>query len=955
MQPETRQRIWDGLLFILSAGYLVFELAFNSRIVDGASGSFNSIQLEAMELQGRILSGLGMTLLCLRQIKPEIFSSFVKRAVLISIFAFSFMFFGQKLLVDSLVNNSSEVTRVDAMHIALLKKGILNGSVQIADLDIPDEALDTPATNSLLAIMGIMIFNSNEFINSLKESSDMIIDELSIRDAQKTLPNAYTNYQQYQRSTLSAWDDYVNAVNRYNLEFAKIEAESRTKADAVYIEAATEFNTNQISLSKNERIRKSLEVKRAVSDYFEAKARVDTKCNGGRLTDESCHIKIEQVYRDTVLSNAGRYIAPDYWCNDPIEKRLTETIRGRPRTVTRTVQDCQSMDRKYIEKKLVALYQGGSSSFVDNPVVNSKVREQLTSEGIILDEAWTLNDKPGLIKSISQAARTLIKKEYENRILNTIGEIMPLTLSNAQFVALPMVQQPLKDSLQWVRPGDISMSLGPDAFLKDIHKLKYVEFYNDQKNQLAMNAADFGEGEIMEGEGKSYYRSIVVPPLAMAFSLIFGLLNLFSFLTTIVQWPLKSQFKAKLVAGSFIVAVFGVYPILASSPAVESKTFNFFSLELNKTTFNGGGEIAAWVINTQPIIYPLGHLLANISGQHYVEEYLIEHIEAGATLSKPIPQRTQYDLSSKTMQPQTQNSTVQELLAMETSLSPQEQTKTQNHSSKLVSEKASLAFIRQDESDGKHYQFSRELASSYLHSDTQIMFDISPIELPEKEKWVPYDKPYYGDDICINGRRLNDTLRNITETQWRVGYHGSCSIKSAERTHLPTLDSYLRNVARERKNLTVIVGLQEDITGEVYCHRYKSLANKVTDILGTNKLVFATSSISVLGCLGELPAGYDISFEFPKHSDSADTLFSDDHRYFTRAEYKRIRKLEAGIKPTLRSLNIKNLKLLLDNHPYLDWLIIDKPLITENVKNTLHGRNKTLLEMSGKRIQGVVR
>lgn len=83
MPSISNQKIWTITLVVLGFLYLIFELAFNSRIVDGSSGIFDAVQLEAMELQGRILSGIGISLLLFRFANPDVLSKFFKQVFLI--------------------------------------------------------------------------------------------------------------------------------------------------------------------------------------------------------------------------------------------------------------------------------------------------------------------------------------------------------------------------------------------------------------------------------------------------------------------------------------------------------------------------------------------------------------------------------------------------------------------------------------------------------------------------------------------------------------------------------------------------------------------------------------------------------------------------------------------------------------------------------------------------------
>ena len=97
----NKTALWSGFLFLMSGLYLVYELVFNSRIVDGSTGDFSASQMEALELQGRFLSGVGLSLLCLRFVSLNNLKRFLITSAITTTIAFSLMFFGQKYRILS--------------------------------------------------------------------------------------------------------------------------------------------------------------------------------------------------------------------------------------------------------------------------------------------------------------------------------------------------------------------------------------------------------------------------------------------------------------------------------------------------------------------------------------------------------------------------------------------------------------------------------------------------------------------------------------------------------------------------------------------------------------------------------------------------------------------------------------------------------------------------------------
>ena len=79
------------------------------------------------------------------------------------------------------------------------------------------------------------------------------------------------------------------------------------------------------------------------------------------------------------------------------------------------------------------------------------------------------------------------------------------------------------------------------------------------------------------------------------------------------------------------------------------------------------------------------------------------------------------------------------------------------------------------------------------------------------------------------------------------------------------------------------------------------------------------------------------------------------HKWFTRAEYSRIKKIKQGYRPTLSRIDTEDMSQLLSNHPFLDTLIVDKPLVTQKVKDTAMQHNATVMNMNGKTIYGALK
>lgn len=942
----NKTALWSGFLFLMSGLYLVYELVFNSRIVDGSTGEFSASQMEALELQGRFLSGVGLSLLCLRFVSLNNLKRFLITSVITTTIAFSLMFFGQKLLIESLVANSTVEDRVNAQHIALLKNGIMNRHVVLEDISIPEEAVGTPATKAMMSIVGVMAFGTDGFVNKLKSNANDIVEQAAKNDAQLTLPEAYEAYQSYQSAVNEKWLAYLDGVTQYDEEKSKVPEKSLDKLNEIYEEAASGFKEKTEGLHDKEMLtRTSLEIKRAVKDYFDSKAIADARCSKYDSLEQKCHIKIENTYRDKVIEHAGRYVPPNYWCYPEKETLVTENIRGRRVTSIQKSQDCDSMDREWFERKLLEI-TGGDTNMATNTEVAAKVRARLAENGIDMPATWRMGDRESLLEALIEKGNATVDAEYKKASIERAGQYIPPTLNQRDFTNLPMVQNPIKDKLEWTKASPVPLTLDHNAFFEQLHAPRYLAPISEIKDELDREGQTYGDGQANEEKGKAYYRSIIVPPFAMAFSLFFGLLNLFSFSATLASMLTKKKILGKLAAWATVGAIFVAYPLVSSSSAVKSEAFAYFSTEMEKQTSPVVPHLAAWVIDAQPIMYPVGNTLAGLAGQESIEAWLIDKVGPhGGTQQDFVGTRSDserltgddddYGNESQTETPSDDNE-------IPSSATP-DTTPSDTGAFAESNNTEYYSLLHGSDTADSH---SLALLDEQVSLGRSVLVDISPIGKPENEDWVIYDSKMLKGDVCVVGKRTKDTLYHLRPASWRAARHGMCE-KDKDNARMPSLGAMMRAIDKAPGNQPVIIELNETVTGEVYCNRYQALADNIKRTVTSKPIKWATSSRSVLGCLiDEKASGTDVYFHMPKYSSRTQALKAAAHDRANVSEWKRLKALEHGAEPTMSSIPLSTLESLFIEAPHLSGIIADAPLLDTDVKGHLKNNNKSALSLN---------
>jgi len=908
--------IWAFMLLVINALYLAFELAFNSRIVDSATGDFPVELVDALEVQGRVLSGIGLSLLLWRLLptSPVSWPRQLSLATIVFIVAFCLMFFGQKVLIEQLVDRADGEARLDAQYLSVLKQGLAVNAIQVDDIQIPKQEQDSPSTKAFINIVGAMIYNSEDFIEHIKSNTDRIIDRMAQNKSLKVLPDAYQEYSQLGYDVGVQYQSYVQASADYQSALLETTAKANANVSDLYAELGDKWQASKSSLSREEKVRKSLEIKRGITDYFDGKQ----QCQKSTKYEQRCLIKLEQIYKDTIVAEAGRYVAPDYWCYPSREVMISKTIRGKQRSRLTKVQDCQSMDRKYLEQKLLALLGSADtfSIFMQTPEVLQRVNQQLNSDGIVMPTGWQLNDREMLDKVVMQQAKSKIDAEYHKIIIDQVGVYIEPGLDAESFVSLRHIQTQLRKNLAVEAERKVALNWSPEQFHHAVLKPRFISDYNARKAALLSESSELADGGSKAEQGRQYYRSIIVPPIAMGFSLFFGLFNLFAFISALLLLCKVPALATKTLVYGGGVLIFFVIPWLMPSSVVSSKAFGYFKQQMDASMPSIVGTASIWAVDAQPSIYPLGSAMASLVKQRQLEVDLIGWLSAAPEVVDALQIESELTMP---VEDHMSKSVVMER-AVEPSISKQPVIDTT-----ALSDSVLQLGRRGLPLKGSAHPFSLKGVKEALTNDSGLIMDLIPIGQGEDSRYVVYDKPIVAQDVCLRGRRELDSLYHLKHSDWLSSTHGSCDVPLAQATKLPSMSRYLAAIKRHIKpQQQLIFTVHAPLTGEVYCNRVHTLLDEVIGVANISQINFSTTSSKVLGCLQSYPREVQFGFQFPRYLKDGQFGEQVDHSVISRKEWKRISTAEKGGEPGVETISVELLNSLLKGHASIGFVILDE-------------------------------
>lgn len=166
MNTTTYSNRW--LFVFLTFTYLLFEFSFNARLLDVVGGKPDQDALQNIEIFGRLLSGVGCTLMIWRWIVKS------DDGTLSALFRFMFcgllivpsVYFGQRFLIEYLVDRTPIESRASAALASQIPQALIWDAVSIKGLDLPAKTWEKAEGKTFLATLPLLAFSSPELLGS---------------------------------------------------------------------------------------------------------------------------------------------------------------------------------------------------------------------------------------------------------------------------------------------------------------------------------------------------------------------------------------------------------------------------------------------------------------------------------------------------------------------------------------------------------------------------------------------------------------------------------------------------------------------------------------------------------------------------------------------------------------------------------------------------------------------
>lgn len=220
-----------GLLFlaIITVLYLMSEFAFSAWLIDVLAADSTPEEIQRVEHYGRLISGFAVALLLwpwvLRATKVSIAS--IVGLILVTAPIMFVVYHAERVLIDRLVQYSSDEGRAAAVSGSFLREAIMKGAINGEMLNglWQPELANTTSGRAFIGVVAFMTASSNDAIKQTKALAPGLAREIIGKNL-GGVTGEFERFSESQHAISEKFDAYQAAHERYNAEISKVDARS---------------------------------------------------------------------------------------------------------------------------------------------------------------------------------------------------------------------------------------------------------------------------------------------------------------------------------------------------------------------------------------------------------------------------------------------------------------------------------------------------------------------------------------------------------------------------------------------------------------------------------------------------------------------------------------------------------------------------------------------------------
>ena len=608
MLNQIKGSFYALFFILLNLLYLIIELSFNARVLDVSAALNQNTDFGQLEVYGRTISASGATLLAWRLLVPyhsslNLFKLVIKFFV-IGVIVFPLVFVGQKKMVDAMVDQSSDATRRSAEILTLLKYGIANGFVEIDELAMDELTLLTAEGKMFISVSGLLVYNSKNMRDILERELNKIAGYAIASQQSSESFQLYKSYLYVRERVLQHYADYQQQVNHLESQQSAASKEAIAMYETAMNNSMLKWLEYQSLLQQNKDV---VHVDSSLVSTLQYLLLVGQE-RFNNCSYSECYDEALDMLQMRLSQNLGFLIEVPQWCIEYLTHQSSKILSCLKDKADITQRVVQSRKQMLAESAGLTQVYPHKLDYLKSMELKSSVFVELTQQGIQVDAEWRFSQHQLMLDRIARQLNDRYLAQYHQDMVEHYAMSLEPRVSLTDFTQIPMMQNYFAQAFGESYRETVTLDHNQQTFEQKYIKPIYINKFNALVNKLEADEEWYATDAPYELSGKSSLRNLIVPPVAIAFSLIFGLMNMINLLISFVFLIFEERLWLRWAG---FVVLSGLVILLPSRHNYEIYDQTAYQELISETEMNYGQWARAldWVAKTEPRIYPVGDVL----------------------------------------------------------------------------------------------------------------------------------------------------------------------------------------------------------------------------------------------------------------------------------------------------------------------------------------------------------
>lgn len=202
---------------VITLIYLIVELAFNARLLDITSVKANTDNIHSIEIYGRIISGIALTLAVWGIVALPIMDKkrvpVFGQGIILFIISVPLMigtYLGEDHLVNNIALHSTGEERKQSVLLNLMKTEIASGKIQVSNMDLSDKVIQSPSGKTFIALLPFLGLMDSHMTDKMNIPVSQAIHNIVSDEMGNDVTFYNHKYKQASQDALDQYEVYQN-------------------------------------------------------------------------------------------------------------------------------------------------------------------------------------------------------------------------------------------------------------------------------------------------------------------------------------------------------------------------------------------------------------------------------------------------------------------------------------------------------------------------------------------------------------------------------------------------------------------------------------------------------------------------------------------------------------------------------------------------------------------------